>query len=485
MQKIRLFRNPLKGFSFFFLGRAFIIIWLELAYYDMFSSIEPLETQLGNVVRGVLTFIVGLILIKAGDRISEKLLSNLVVASIVLLTIASGCMVIYFGATEPVNSSGLLVQFSYITSEIGIILPQAIWIKVYVRMRPSHAIAALLLSSSIGAILCLIMTPIPKVYISAVFLFLPVLSHICYLTSRKKLADAPEKTSKGVLPYDAEPQSTFIKLLVMLACISMALGLALGYYSGETNIFSMHFTALNQILVASISLIILFVILFYRRAISLPLFCAIVAALMVVGLSIFLVSTNASYQLGSSFIIGARSLLLSFIWITICDISRHTNKKALVVFLIPYGVYLVSHFAARVASGWIAELSYGETLLLISAASLMSFSFILLFSQQNPKTRPLFERVSVTKTEPSQAIVSDSEPQTPTQSAHLRALDLASEYHLSERESEIAVMVSKGRSRPYIANKLHLSENTVRNYTRTIYQKMNVSSKQELIDLLE
>ena len=42
----------------------------------------------------------------------------------------------------------------------------------------------------------------------------------------------------------------------------------------------------------------------------------------------------------------------------------------------------------------------------------------------------------------------------------------------------------KGRSRPYIAETLYLSENTVRTHSRRIYGKLDVHNKQELLDLV-
>jgi DNA-binding NarL/FixJ family response regulator len=41
-----------------------------------------------------------------------------------------------------------------------------------------------------------------------------------------------------------------------------------------------------------------------------------------------------------------------------------------------------------------------------------------------------------------------------------------------------------GRSRPYIAETLFLSENTVRSHVKHIYQKMQVHTRQELLDMV-
>lgn len=65
-----------------------------------------------------------------------------------------------------------------------------------------------------------------------------------------------------------------------------------------------------------------------------------------------------------------------------------------------------------------------------------------------------------------------------------RLAQLVEEHHLSAREQEIMELLAKGRSRPYIAETLYLSENTVKWYCRQIYQKMGVANKQELISLV-
>lgn len=57
--------------------------------------------------------------------------------------------------------------------------------------------------------------------------------------------------------------------------------------------------------------------------------------------------------------------------------------------------------------------------------------------------------------------------------------------HLSRRETEVLALLARGRSLPYIAETLVLSENTVRSHARRIYSKLGVHSKQELLDLVE
>lgn len=62
---------------------------------------------------------------------------------------------------------------------------------------------------------------------------------------------------------------------------------------------------------------------------------------------------------------------------------------------------------------------------------------------------------------------------------------IALDYGLTEREAEIMGYLAKGRSSTFISEKLYLSPNTVRGYIRTAYAKLDVHSKQEVIDLFE
>lgn len=61
---------------------------------------------------------------------------------------------------------------------------------------------------------------------------------------------------------------------------------------------------------------------------------------------------------------------------------------------------------------------------------------------------------------------------------------LGEKYGLSDREEEILVLLSQGRSRKYICEACSLSEGTVRSHTTHIYTKMGIHSSNELADIL-
>jgi DNA-binding NarL/FixJ family response regulator len=63
--------------------------------------------------------------------------------------------------------------------------------------------------------------------------------------------------------------------------------------------------------------------------------------------------------------------------------------------------------------------------------------------------------------------------------------EIARRAGLTPRESDVFELLARGWSRPYIGEALSLSSNTVASYTKRVYSKLNVHSKQQLIDLVE
>ncbi|MDR1422134.1 MAG: helix-turn-helix transcriptional regulator [Coriobacteriales bacterium] len=62
---------------------------------------------------------------------------------------------------------------------------------------------------------------------------------------------------------------------------------------------------------------------------------------------------------------------------------------------------------------------------------------------------------------------------------------LVSRYELTHREVEVAELLSKGRSLPFIQKELTISLSTAQTHARHIYEKLGVHDRQELIDLIE
>ena len=65
-----------------------------------------------------------------------------------------------------------------------------------------------------------------------------------------------------------------------------------------------------------------------------------------------------------------------------------------------------------------------------------------------------------------------------------QCLQLQGKYGLSQREAEVMELIARGTSVAAIAERLIISENTVRTHAKHIYTKLDIHKRQELLDLL-
>ena len=65
-----------------------------------------------------------------------------------------------------------------------------------------------------------------------------------------------------------------------------------------------------------------------------------------------------------------------------------------------------------------------------------------------------------------------------------RRLDIAHEHGLSDRETEVFLLLAQGRTRRFIADELFITEGTVSKHSQRIYEKLGVHSKQELLSVV-
>lgn len=62
---------------------------------------------------------------------------------------------------------------------------------------------------------------------------------------------------------------------------------------------------------------------------------------------------------------------------------------------------------------------------------------------------------------------------------------VSAKYGLTRREKEVLAYLAKGRSLPYIAEKLYISQGTVKTHVQHIYKKLEVRNRSDMLDLME
>lgn len=178
------------------------------------------------------------------------------------------------------------------------------------------------------------------------------------------------------------------------------------------------------------------------------------------------------------------------IWILLADIAYTYRLSSVTVFgigwgMITVGVFLGSYAGTALCAAFapfapqaLSLVSLGATL-----AVLLSYMFILKESDLVELTR-LGEQEESARESADGGAAENTEAKKPPRFVN-RCKQVAQEYGLTDRETEIMVLYAKGRSYARIQEELHMSRGTVTTHLRHVYQKLDVHDKQGFLDLIE
>ena len=178
------------------------------------------------------------------------------------------------------------------------------------------------------------------------------------------------------------------------------------------------------------------------------------------------------------------------IWMLLADITYTYRLSSVTVFgigwsMITLGVLLGSLAGSVVVAAFspfsprmLSIVALGAT-----CAVLCSYMFVLKESDLVKMTASAESAEDAADKATSSASSEDGAPRPPRFVSRCR--DIAERYGLTERETEVMISYAKGRSYARLQEELHASRGTVTTHLRHIYQKLDIHSKQELLDLIE
>ena len=374
------------------------------------------------------------------------------------------------------------------------------WMSFYVRLQPAEALLYAFLSLAASSFLGLLLGMVPQNIALLVAILMPTLSCIAFRRAQA-LLDAREQSDRisesDVVPepvYDREPRSTFVRLLAGVALFNLVLGIARGFPSGTSIELPLAFQLLHQFGAATLALGVIGWALIGCRALKFSSLWNIAVTLIAGGMLALAAMSNALAPFGAMLIAAANTFSLGLLWYSCYDIARHSSWKPYAIL----GAAWVAHILPRElgrALIWVAEphttLAVGLTTVIVL---LLAVSMALLLGDSIPRTRPLFADFSGRGGGVSNVIAARvaarPAPTASTFSADGDALtrqleQLRRRYFLTEREHEVVALLARGRSKTAIGEKLFLSENTVKTYVKNVYAKLDVHTKQELLDRID
>lgn len=504
-------RGLLARFSPCFLGLVAIRIWLQCSIYDRYASTDSgVVTVTANIVRVALTVAILALVVHRG--FPQRAKTGLGWASVGAMTVASA---LFLAHAE--TGSLALLWAACLLAGFGIIWGGGMWVEFYARLPIREALlyafACLALSCVAGFFLGLL----PESIAHLVAMLMPAVSLVTYRSSMLALdgRDAGEAGTTAVrpggapaaLPYDSEPRSTFARLLAGVALFNLALGFARGFPYGESIGLSVPFQAVHQFGTCLLCLALVWWALARRGGVRFSALWNLLVVLLGAGTLMLAALDPLLMEVGSTLITVANTFALGVMWFSSYDISRNSSIPSYVALGAVWVAHLLPREVGRVAILLVGPHDESPMILAVAMVVALAVSITLLVNDSIPRTRPFFAELRGGRGRAGGAGTQDRAGGAAAGSSAAgasaervrgegeggiggvdldRALDAAARlYPLTQRELDIARLLAQGRSKSVIGEKLGLSESTVRTHGRHLYAKLDVHSRQQLIDLLE
>lgn len=479
----------LPGISIAFFGMGFMRFWYQYNFYNLHFSADYGHVTVGaNIVRvGVIAL---LLFLSYKTRFSHSSRSFFAWSGLVLMTVSGAFYLVdlFFGT----------VQFEvarFVIGGIGLVGGEIIWVFFLQRLKPGEAFLCAAGGLALSCLLSLVAGYLSTEVMGILNLFIPVVSVIAYWQSMAVLDRRVEKEpAEDIAPvathaeqgtcdtvYSGIDRPYIAQIVAAFILYALLIGMALGYPDGRIRELSQAVRTLHQILVIAIIAFTVWWVIVRGRGFRLSVFWSFENALMIVCIGFLMSGWPGSEEISTFFVTNAITCFYIPLVFFIYLIGRHSEKDTVLIYGIVYGGALLAMSIGRIIVYLVGPTLDHGLWLLICMAFVVLIEMVLVLRPQPSVTRPLAYELAALPVAQEDACEAES-----AQSAEQAGLDrLCATFGLSPLEEDIVRLIAQGRSRNVIARQLSYSENTVRNYTRNIYRKVGVHSKQELLDVIE
>jgi DNA-binding CsgD family transcriptional regulator len=369
------------------------------------------------------------------------------------------------------------------------------------------------LSSLLWAVLSYLSSPM-VFFLAALF---AIVSHLLFssvfIYSRSKTPrfldfSAHDRRQSQSLLWNS-PQNTLL-LLGGLFVLSFVLS-----FMRAPHVENQHFVvpgALSHVLCIGLALLLVFLIVFRHRTLSVSLLCFSSTFLVVA--SVFVVSLFSGTDLVLPAVVAAfmREAVALLLFLILTRYAQNIMYHPAIVVGVGYGVYALAqsfgifvyaeagfypdekivlnviYLALMIGVLWLAYVNLkavkGATGLLLLGTATNN-----LRTMTDSNIAEISSNPAIIGGSPEEAIPLSPESESAGQMSQPESCGAVSllrqSYKLTEREVEIVELICQGRTKRYISEKLFISENTVRGHVKNIHIKCGIHNKQQLINILE
>lgn len=343
------------------------------------------------------------------------------------------------------------------------------WASFFASLGTRDAVACVFVAMAVGSAL---KVPIDLLLALVAAVLIAVLPALSVLLVRRAAARPVPCEQKPRMFHEQNPTAIPWRILAGVAVYSLVIGAVKGVPVAADPVPVWALTVVHHAAEILIALAVLWWVLVRRRLIH---FSSLWKAILLFTAAALFFLPVAGPAVAPWLLLAAgiaQTLVVMLLWTMLADVAHHSEASPYVIFGSGWAAYSLPLAVGEVTGVLIGSLD--ESALTIAAlAYLVTVVAVLALSDTAFSQRRIFADLDAPAPAPAAFASLD---------AQCAALGRAR--GLTDREIEVLQMIVKGRSKSYIAESLFISENTVRSHAKHIYQKLDVHSKQDVLDLL-
>lgn len=351
------------------------------------------------------------------------------------------------------------------------------WNELYGMVRIRDVAISTMVSLALSALIFSVLSNVPFALRTICFVLLPF-AILPLFSLARNLQTAPRPKPHFMGFHDGKSVARLGRLAIMLMLYAVLLG-AVHVLSVKSPVASDE-VALNSLylgLIVALSLALVVVVAVRGSVVSVKAFWIAVIFSICISLSLAM-AYKEMLQVVLVVFAAIRYVLFGFINVKLVDIAHHSRVPLYVVFAIGYGIIeLGIVLGVMMTLCLMNDLGFGlDTVATMLLAMLAMGAFIVAGGSSLSDV--------LVGSEPE----SDEQhtAQESTYDAMVRGCQrLRAQYGLTERESEVVLLVAQGYTQSYCAEALVVSLNTIRSHMKHIYTKLDIHSKDELLEKLQ
>ncbi|MGV8084362.1 MAG: LuxR C-terminal-related transcriptional regulator [Coriobacteriia bacterium] len=448
-----------------FLGIGFYWAWIYLSFFSttLFANAAGLEALVHRTLLISLSAMVFVLftVVLIANRLSESLERRLTVFMPIMAALGT-LMTAFMHGQNQTGYVGLVV--GSILTGLGTGWLVLIWDRAYGSLDPKRATVHVAAALVATVLIYFAVMGLPASLAIIVVALLPIMSGAMLISTHMTSDCTPQQNEPPAVPF-----SFPWKLALGIGVCGVAFGLVMGTTlasANSLNLIGSLIPAANGV----VALLIIIPIVLGSRNLDFALVYRLVLLLMGVAFLALPLLGVSQRPLAFALARAGFTSIDALIWVQLSSFVQRISGSRLRISggvrLSLHGGVLAGLFAELILTSWTVV-----SLSILSAVTVFVLIVVLSFIASEKDVARAWGLPPVSP-----------DPIAPWR---LACTEIAKDYGLSLRETEIMTLLAKGRSAARIHEELGITVRTVQTHVRNVYSKLDVHSRQDLLDLIE